>query len=152
MGAGDAGAELLSKLHQITGSAIAASSTLVGNTAKGGNWELDKTQGNITTSIPFSETAREAYTEVLVEFVVNTLDDENDGINTGGVSLRDAINQANVREGEDTIEFASNLNGVITLTEGAELSISDDLIIIGPGAENIISNRNKIAKNTLYIF
>jgi Ca2+-binding RTX toxin-like protein len=38
---GKMGAEFLQKLHQLTGMSIAASSTAIGNSAIGGNWELD---------------------------------------------------------------------------------------------------------------
>ncbi|MGL6342521.1 MAG: DUF4347 domain-containing protein, partial [Waterburya sp.] len=41
--AGDAGEELITKLHNITGAAIAASTTPIGNTDLGGNWNLDAT-------------------------------------------------------------------------------------------------------------
>ena len=39
--AGDAGAEFIEKLHGMTGAAIAASTTPIGQADLGGNWELD---------------------------------------------------------------------------------------------------------------
>ena len=45
LAAGDAGAELISKLHGLTGAEIAASTTLTGAAFKGGNWELEVTTG-----------------------------------------------------------------------------------------------------------
>lgn len=45
---------------------------------------------------------------------VDTLVDENDGIATGGISLRDAINEANSNGQDDTIDF--DVTGQITLT------------------------------------
>ncbi len=39
--AGDAGAEFLEKLHQLTGANIAASARPTGNVALGGDWELE---------------------------------------------------------------------------------------------------------------
>ena len=39
--AGDAGAEFIHKLHQITNATISASTTKTGNAALGGNWELE---------------------------------------------------------------------------------------------------------------
>ena len=39
--AGDAGAEFITKLHQLTGANIGASTTKMGNHALGGNWDLD---------------------------------------------------------------------------------------------------------------
>ncbi|NJK39212.1 MAG: tandem-95 repeat protein [Oscillatoriales cyanobacterium RM2_1_1] len=38
---GDAGAELIERLHRLTGAEVAASSTKVGHTDQGGNWQLD---------------------------------------------------------------------------------------------------------------
>ncbi len=38
--AGDAGAEFIAKLHTLTGAEIAASKTLTGSAAKGGNWVI----------------------------------------------------------------------------------------------------------------
>jgi hypothetical protein len=47
--AGDAGAEFIHKLHQITTATISASTTKTGNAALGGNWELE-------VNIPVTET------------------------------------------------------------------------------------------------
>lgn len=55
-----------------------------------------------------------------------------------GVTLRDAIAQANASSGADTIVFAPSLDGTsIKLTQG-ELSITDALTIRGNGAQNTI--------------
>ena len=52
--AGDAGAEFIDKLHCLTGSAIAASTTPTGNTARGGNWTLEVTTNTeVTAAIAF---------------------------------------------------------------------------------------------------
>jgi hypothetical protein len=51
----------------------------------------------------------------------------------GSSSLRDAIAQANANPGADTIDFAANVSGTITLTTGS-LVITDDVTIQGPGA------------------
>src|SRR3954449_12161458 len=70
----------------------------------------------------------------LLSITVNTLIDENDGINTGGISLRDAVAAA---VAGDTINFASSLTsggpGTIFLTHG-ELAVSQGLTINGPGS------------------
>lgn len=47
--AGDGGAEFIAKLHALTGSEIAASKTLTGSAAQGGNWELEVTTGQTVT-------------------------------------------------------------------------------------------------------
>ncbi|MGK7910809.1 MAG: Ig-like domain-containing protein, partial [Synechococcus sp.] len=41
LAAGDAGQEFIDKLHNSTGAVIAASTTVVGNSLRGGNWQLD---------------------------------------------------------------------------------------------------------------
>ena len=59
--AGDAGEEFISKLHDITGAEIAASTTLVGNTAKGGNWNLDYQTAAILPVSAFTAKAQHSY-------------------------------------------------------------------------------------------
>ncbi len=67
----------------------------------------------------------------MLSITVDTLVDENDGINTGGVSLRDAVAQAATLSGTDTIEFSPDLaGGTIKLTNG-QLAITSNVIIVG---------------------
>jgi hypothetical protein len=70
----------------------------------------------------------------LLSITVNTLIDENDGINVGGISLRDAIAAA---APNDTINFAPSLTAggpaTILLTHG-DLAIAQGLTINGPGS------------------
>ncbi len=57
--AGDAGEEFIEKLHRLTKANIAASTTVVGNVEKGGNWELEVTEGNSNNkSLAFSTTVK----------------------------------------------------------------------------------------------
>ena len=63
-------------------------------------------------------------------FTVTNLNDSGNG------TLRQAIASANANPDPDTINFANNLNGTITLTSG-ELSISQNLTINGLGADTI---------------
>ena len=68
--------------------------------------------------------------------VTNTLD-------AGSGSLRQAISDANVGAGADTISFASSLAGeTITLTSG-ELVVTDGLDINGPGADQLTIDANQ---------
>ncbi len=66
----------------------------------------------------------------MLSIMVNTLTDEDDGINVGGVSLRDAINAA--APSGDTINFDPNVSGInggtITLAHG-EIPFSKPLTI-----------------------
>lgn len=69
----------------------------------------------------------------MATFVVNTLIDENNGLDVGNISLRDAINAANTTSEVDEIIFDIN-PGTITLLYG-ELLITQSLIINGLGAD-----------------
>ena len=71
---------------------------------------------------------------VLAILTVNTLVDENNGIGTGGVSLRDAVNAAN---NGDIIQFS--VTGQINLTSAGDghLVIDRSITIQGPGANLI---------------
>ncbi|MBE8970594.1 hypothetical protein IQ277_31610 [Nostocales cyanobacterium LEGE 12452] len=84
----------------------------------------------------------------MTNYIVNTLNDENDGINNGDVSLRDAINAANASAGADTITFDSsvfNSAAKITLTNGL-LFINDNLTIADTGA-NLLTISGDVNNN-----
>ncbi|MGK7889350.1 MAG: DUF4347 domain-containing protein, partial [Leptolyngbyaceae cyanobacterium] len=63
--AGDAGAEFIAKLHKLTGSPIAASTTRVGSQHLGGNWALDVKTHEFTISCPLTSEVLESYQSVL---------------------------------------------------------------------------------------
>jgi CSLREA domain-containing protein len=68
--------------------------------------------------------------------VVNTTADHDDGL-CGFVdcTLREAIQRANAVSGLDTITFAGNVTGTITLNSGlGTLTVADSVAIVGPGA------------------
>src|SRR5262245_41403174 len=65
-------------------------------------------------------------------FTVTNLFDSGPG------SLRAAITSGNTNPGADTIRFAGGLKGTITLSSAnGELSITGDLTINGPGANQL---------------
>ena len=67
--------------------------------------------------------------------VLNVLD-------SGPGSLREAIQAANSAPGADLIRFApAARDGTITLTSG-ELSITDDLVLDGPGVNRLTISGN----------
>ena len=59
----------------------------------------------------------------------------------GAGSLRGAIAEANAAAGADTIQFAPNVAGTLTLTSG-ELAITDSTTIAGPGAARVTIDAN----------
>lgn len=64
---------------------------------------------------------------------------------SGSGSLRDAIDQANRTAGADTITFAANVTGTITLTGGA-IDVLDAVRITGPGALKLSISGNNASR------
>src|SRR5262245_26209728 len=77
--------------------------------------------------------------EVPAVFTVSTLVDENNGIGSGAVSLREAIAEANAQPGDDTIQFG--VTGTINLT-GALPDLTSNINITGPGANQLTVRRD----------
>ncbi len=76
-------------------------------------------------------------------FIVDTLTDEIDGdYSANDLSLREAIDLANTRPGTDQIVFAPALSGGAITLQIEQLSVTDDLIISGPGASNMTIDAN----------
>ncbi|MDJ0589926.1 MAG: choice-of-anchor Q domain-containing protein [Pleurocapsa sp. MO_226.B13] len=79
--------------------------------------------------------------EITHDFIVSTLDDENDGdFSAGDLSLREAIALANQQEGSDTITFDESLSGgTISFDSSLErnLNIDESVSISGLGQDNL---------------
>ncbi|MEH2042837.1 DUF4347 domain-containing protein [Nostoc sp.] len=149
---GDAGAEFVEKLHQLTGANIAASRQRIGNAVLGGNWELEVRTADMEVNLAFAETTREAYPGVLATFTVNNTKDADDGDRNNGITtLREAINLANATAGDDAIAFGGVFTDTtpdtITLTSG-QLTITDDVTILGTGTSKLTVS----GKNTSTVF
>jgi hypothetical protein len=150
VGLGDAGAEFVEKLHQLTGANIAASRQRIGNAALGGNWELEVRTAQMEVNLAFTQTTRDAYPGVLATFTVNNTGDADDGdANNDITTLREAINLANATAGDDAIAFGGVFTDttpdVITLTSG-QLKITDDLTILGTGASLLTVSGNNASR------
>jgi CSLREA domain-containing protein len=80
--------------------------------------------------------------------VTNALDHDDGTCGTLDCTLREAINAANAASGANTIVFAANVAGTITLQSGPgnELAITDSVTITGPGARvlAISGNGNRV--------
>ncbi len=63
--AGDAGEEFISKLHNLTGAEIAASTIPIGNAAKGGNWDLDYQTSEFIPTLSFTPEVQHNYAGIL---------------------------------------------------------------------------------------
>ncbi len=111
---------------------------MTGSPAKGGNWDLKFTVGQIqASSIPFELETIASYGGVLaIRTVANNAD-------SGVGSLRQAIADA---AAGDTILFASSLaNQTITLTSG-QLTINKNLIVDGANASNLTISGNNASR------
>ena len=70
-------------------------------------------------------------------FVVNTLDDHDDGTcSTEDCSLRDALRAALLRAGEDNITFKASLSGTLSLMLG-EVWVQSPVRLTGPGRDKV---------------
>src|SRR5262249_27247645 len=76
---------------------------------------------------------------VFSTFTVLNVADSGDG------SLRAAIQAAEANPGADVIQFASRVHRTITLTTG-ELAIRSDLVIDGPGADQLTVSGNDASR------
>ncbi|MBF0357366.1 MAG: DUF4347 domain-containing protein [Magnetococcales bacterium] len=134
VGAGDAGAEFVEQLSQLTGADIAASDDLTGS--QGGDWSLEKISGNVETEVALTITSQENYAGTLATITVTSTADNS--TSDGLVTLREAITAAQTDasvdgstagSGADTIVFSVTANSTIQLT--SVLTISSDITIDG---------------------
>ena len=110
--AGDAGSEFVTKLHQLTGAKIAASTTPIGNTAKGGNWQLDATNRLDKPQLAFPESLKQNYGGVFMAEPNIDLDLDDSSTQTGNDYQVSFISgtAASISGGDVTITDSSSTN------------------------------------------
>ncbi|WOB45037.1 DUF4347 domain-containing protein [Thermoleptolyngbya oregonensis NK1-22] len=111
--AGEAGAEFLQKLHQLTGATIIASTTDTGSLSLGGNWELEMQVGSGSYQPVFSEGAIARFSGILspVQFNLSGVLNRDVIANTGD-SIQDSIdNQTNVMITQSVATAIGGANG-----------------------------------------
>ncbi|MFM6152147.1 MAG: DUF4347 domain-containing protein, partial [Sphaerospermopsis kisseleviana] len=124
--AGDAGEEFIRKLHQITKANISASATKTGNTALGGNWELEVnipvTEGKKSVALAFCPDVLAAYSGILPlnePYLVSDINattyssNPSSFINVGGILYFTANNDTDGLE----LYKADPSTGVVSLIE-----------------------------------
>ena len=137
--AGD-GVGFVQQLSELTGANVAASVDLTGSSAKGGNWNLEVTTGEIKATAVLQDEVMASYSGVLqILTVTSAADDDNPG------SLRSVIAQAN---SGDTIAFDSSLaNQTITLTRGEiRINPGKNITIDGASAANLTISGNNASR------
>ncbi|MGC9506051.1 Ig-like domain-containing protein [Baaleninema sp.] len=126
--AGDAGAEFVETLHRLTLADIAASTSLTGCSAIGGNWELEvRTSGRRDRSIVFDRQTREKYSHVFGPPAFSgtisdvTVDEDASNTNIDLTAFFNDLDQA-----ADTLIYAvqnDNSSLVSTSVSGGQLTL-----------------------------
>ena len=163
LAAGADGQQLISSLVELTGADVAASDDLTGALSLGGDWQLEYTTGDIESTVAFSASAQQSWSNVLGTINVTTFNDVVDGDadltslanlaltpgSDGFVSLREAIIAANTDtvSGLDEIVLSAGtydltLSGLDNTAILGDLDITDALSLKGDSAATTIINGN----------
>lgn len=151
------GEALVQAISDLTGADVAASTTLTGSPALGGDWGLEASTGNIESGLAFRQASLNAYEDTLA--VITVTSNLDNTLTDGQVTLREAINAANNDAdgpdtmatgvfGDDEVRFAANMT--INLG-GTALSIDDnagDLTIDGQANQVIVDGS---ATSTVFV-
>ena len=113
----------LRQIGELTGTVVAGKVDTTGNAALGGNWNLEFQTGALHTTVPFSESAEQAWPGLLATFPVTNTNDSGPG------SFRQAILSANMGGGYDTITFSIG-TGVQTIEPLSPLPTITNPVII----------------------
>lgn len=119
VGEGDAGAQFLQALAQLTGADVAASNDSTGGAARGGDWDLEITTGQIEAPAVLDAQSLQGYDGSLVTVSVNSVANLKAAITTGNTDGQDDIITLT-----GNITFASVADAIsINVTDGHKLSI-----------------------------
>ncbi|MEO0406346.1 MAG: DUF4347 domain-containing protein [Cyanobacteria bacterium P01_A01_bin.135] len=124
--AGDAGEEFITQLHELTGAAIAASTTRIGSAALGGNWTFDATVGNLPSPLApaFMPELLQSYAGVMVS--LRFLDPEVvQGNGVFNVEEGSVFRFNDVITGNPANQVDALLT-VVSLNNGAQIEVLDD--------------------------
>ena len=139
--AGDAGSEFITKLHQITGAEITASTTPIGNPAKGANWELDVSTSLDKFQLAFNEEIQKSYGGVFVDIFVDNFDGSNPGwvVNpfANDSASTDAAGQWNIGDPESHDRIATDIN---IAPAQLEANSGTNALVTGLGTANAANN------------
>ncbi|MBV6626937.1 MAG: DUF4347 domain-containing protein [Rivularia sp. (in: Bacteria)] len=131
------GAAFVEKISEITGADVAASDDLTGNSALGGDWELEVKTGLIEADLGINNSAIANYDGLLDIIKVTNTNDSGTG------SLRWAIEQATRQKlGFDVIDLR-DVSGRIFLNDSLpSITAGNNLFLIGDG-DITIDGRNQ---------
>ena len=126
--AGDTGAEFIQQLHRITEANIAASTTLTGSAAEGGDWDLAYRVGEATSRLPIAEAFLAAYPGVLAAPVIKDVADdtkETRATSEGTARTISGISIEDLTIGNLTVTIKAD-HGKINLASQAGLTVTAD--------------------------
>ncbi len=163
---GKAGKDFIARLSELTGAAVAASSTKVGNAALGGNWHLDIIVGSTISAAVFTPGVVAAYAHILSNPAVDNGASATVGLAFGGGTpvLVSYNNNASPYIGDNksilfsygtSYTYESVTYDPTSLVPGAAGVVSvlpdsdDEFVSIGLGGASF--NFNNISYTSLYI-
>ena len=118
--AGKQGKAFVEKLSQITGNPVVASAQLTGNSALGGNWQLEFQTGKITSPLAFQPWVLAKYQGIMATFTVADAD------TVGLIAAIQAANDEDTNPGVDTIVLATNSTYTLTESDSSNDAIDGD--------------------------
>nr|WP_161501586.1 cadherin-like domain-containing protein [Rhodopirellula sp. SM50] len=125
----DAGRALIDSISALCDCDVAASDDATGNETLGGDWDLEYGTGVIETQVAFEHSARSNWLGTLATYTVTNTND------SGAGSLRQAILDANVNGGADTIDFNIAGGGIHVINLSSALPTISDTVVIDASTE-----------------